>query len=155
MSTSDVGDRSPSLDAAPEVVARIDRLAEASRAAPDDRAAMAALWRAVLGLDRWIFIARGDAEHPMPFAAAMPQGPMVLAFTTAQRAHDAGLSMGLSSDEASRLLATPLPGAIEWAATLQGAGIVALALDHGTIGAFAPLTNLVPMRDWFAANPVR
>jgi cysteine desulfurase/selenocysteine lyase len=62
----------------------------------------------------------------MPFAAAMPQGPMVLAFTTAQRAHDAGLSMGLSPDEASRLLATPLPGAIEWAATLQGAGIVAL-----------------------------
>lgn len=143
----------PPLDAPEEVVAEFDRLAAVSRAAPEDLEANVALWRQVLRLERWIFIARGSDESPMPYAITLPQGPMVLAFTTAERARAAGMANGLSEAEAGRLLATPLPGAIEWAAALQGVGIAALALDHGFSGPFAPLSNLVPMRDFFAANP--
>lgn len=114
---------------------------------------MAALWRAVLGLDRWILIARGTLEQPRPFAASFPPGPLLLVFSTAERARAGGMAAGLSQEEASRLIATPLPAAIEWAASFQAAGIVGIALDHGTTGAWTPLANLVPLRDWFAANP--
>lgn len=147
------GDRTPGLDPSPDVVARLDALSGASRDAPQDQAAMAALWRAVLGLERWILIARGTPEQPRPFAATFPQGPMLLIFSTAERARAGGMAAGLTLEESSRLLATPLPGAIEWAASFQGVGVMGVALDHGTTGAFTPLQNLVPMRDWFAANP--
>lgn len=151
--TPQPGDRMPSLDPAPEVVARLDALSAAAREAPQDQATMAALWRAALGLERWILIARGSSEDPRPFAATFPPGPLLLVFSTAERAQVGGMAAGLSREEASRLIATPLPAAIEWAASFQAAGIVGVALDHGTTGAWTPLQNLVPMRDWFAANP--
>ncbi|MFC7430406.1 MULTISPECIES: hypothetical protein [unclassified Agrococcus] len=147
------GDRIPSLDPPPAVVGRIDGLAAASRDAPGDPAAAAALWRAVLGLDRWICIARGSDDQPTPFLATFTQGPMLLAFTTAERARVGGLSVGLAQEEVGRLLAVPLPAAIEWAASYEQGGVHGLLLDQGTTGAFTPLANLVPMRDWFAANP--
>ena len=34
------------------------------------------------------------------------------------------------------------------------AGSGGFVLDSGTLDAFAPITNLLPMRDWMAANPV-
>lgn len=137
------------------VVAEIDRLAAASQAAPQDVGAMSAVWRALYGLDRWLFIARGELTDPRPYAISLPQGPMVLAFTTAQRAQAAGRANGLSEEEVRHILAIPLPGAIEWAAGLASTGIMGIAFDHGVSpGPFAPLANLIPMRDWFAANPV-
>ncbi len=147
------GDRMPSLDPPPEVVGRIDGLAALSRAEPADEAAAAALWRAVLGLERWICIARGPDEQPTPFMASFPQGPMLLVFTTAERARAGGRSVGLPEAETTRLLAVPLPAAIEWASSYQQGGVFGLLLDQGTTGAFTPLANLLPMRDWFAANP--
>jgi hypothetical protein len=138
--------------ASPAAVARLDRLAAAARADPADEAAAVELWRALLALDHWILIARGDVAHPVPYAAALPQGPTVLAFTTPERARAAGVAMGLPEAEAGRLLATPLPAAVEWAATLQGVGIVAIAID-GVAGASAPLAGLVAMRDRLAAHP--
>lgn len=140
-------------DPSPEVVAEIDRLAAASRAAPQDREAMSALWRAIFGLDRWLFLVRGELDAPRPYALGFPEGPMVLAFTTAERARAAGLANGLREDEVQHILAVPLPGAIEWIAGHADAGILGVTFDHGVSGAFAPLGNLIPMRDWFAARP--
>ncbi|SDI02512.1 hypothetical protein [Agrococcus jejuensis] len=151
--TPQPGDRIPSLDPAAEVVARLDALSDASRDAPQDQSALTALWRAVLGLERWILIARGTPEQPRPFAVSIPQGPVLLVFSTAERARVGGMAAGLTQEEASRLIATPLPAAIEWAASFQAVGVVGIALDHGTTGAWTPLANLVPMRDHFAANP--
>lgn len=136
------------------VVAQIDRLAAAAQAAPQDIEAMGALWRALYGLDRWLFIARGEINAPRPYAITLPQGPMVLAFTTTERAQATGRANGLSEDEVKHILAIPMPAAIEWAAGLASTGVMGLAFDHGTTGVFAPLSNLVPMRDWFAANSV-
>ncbi|MDQ1130279.1 hypothetical protein [Microbacterium sp. SORGH_AS_0888] len=143
-----------SLNPDPDVVAEIDRLAAAAKAAPGDTVAMAALWRAVYGLERWIFIARGTHDEPSPYALSFDEGPMVLAFTTAERAQEAGRRNGLSEEESSLLLSVPLPGAIEWAASLAGTGITGILFDYPAPGYFAPLGNLIPMRDHMARNPV-
>ncbi len=143
----------PRLDPSPERVAEIDRRAAALKEQSESFAAMDALWRAIYGLDRWIFIARGTDDQPGPYVGELPQGPMILAFTTGERARNAALGMGLSEDEASRLLAVPLPSAIEWAATFSSVGVVGIAFDLPAAGYFAPLGNLVPMRDYMAANP--
>ncbi|MCS5714558.1 hypothetical protein NVV95_08330 [Herbiconiux sp. CPCC 205716] len=143
----------PSLDPSPEQVGEIDRRAAALRDQPDSFAAMDALWRAVYSLDRWIFIARGTDEQPGPYAGELAQGPMLFAFTTGDRARAAGLGAGLSDDEASRLLAMPLPSAIEWAASFAAVGVKGIAFDLPTHGYFAPLSNLIPMRDHMATTP--
>jgi hypothetical protein len=144
---------SPRLDPSPEEVAEIDRRAAVLRAEPESFAAMDALWRAVYGLERWIFIARGTDEAPGPYAGVLEQGPMLFAFTTGERARSAALAAGLSEDEASRLLAVPLPAAIEWAASFSAVGVQGIAFDVPAAGYFAPLTNLVPMRDFMSSTP--
>lgn len=151
--TPQPGDRIPSLDPAPEVVAQIDRLAAASRADPSDQWVMTDLWRAVLGLERWIFIARGTPEQATPYVAMMADVPMLLAFTTAERAKAGGLAVGLPDDEARRLIASPLPGAVTMASSLLPLGVLGFLVDHGTTGAFTMLQNLEPMRAAFAEHP--
>ena len=143
----------PRLDPTPEEVAEIDRRAAVLRAEPESFAAMDNLWRAVYGLEHWIFSARGTLEQPAPYAGQLPQGPMLFAFTTAERAKSAALGAGLSDEEASTLLAIPLPSAIEWAATFAAVGVKGIAFDLPEAGHFAPLENLVPMRDYMASNP--
>ncbi|WP_156251060.1 hypothetical protein [Pseudactinotalea terrae] len=142
------------LDRAPEVVATIDRRAAALRAAPQDPGAMDGVWRAVYGLEHWLFIARGEPQRPTAYAIVHEQGPLVLAFTTAARARSGGMANGLSEDEAGLIMQVPLPGAIEWAASMAAGGVTGLVVDYGTLDLFAPIANLLPMRDWMAANPV-
>lgn len=144
----------PSLDPAPEVVVEIDRLAAALRAAPQDPGAMHSLWRAIYGLEHWLFIARGEPQSPRPYAITHERGPLVLAFTTAARARSAGVANGLSADESGAILSVPLPGAVDWTASMNEGGVIGLVVDYGELDLVAPITNLVPMRDWFAANPV-
>ena len=141
------------LDPTPEEVAEVDRRAAALRDQPESFAAMDALWRSVYALERWIFIARGTDEAPSPYAGELPQGPMLFAFTTAERAHSCALAQGLTEEEASKLLAVPLPSAIEWAASFSSVGIHGITFDMPAYGYFAPLTNLLPMRDFMAQNP--
>ncbi|WP_378144353.1 hypothetical protein ACFJGV_12860 [Cnuibacter sp. UC19_7] len=143
----------PRLDPPTEVVADIDRKAARLRAEPESFAAMDGLWRAVYGLERWIFLARGTEEAPKPYAGELSPGPMLFAFTTPDRAREGGRSVGLSDEESSLLLAVPLPGAIEWAASFGQAGIAGIAFDIPSAGYYAPLGNLLPMRDHMAANP--
>ena len=143
----------PRLDPSPEEIAEIDRRAALLSTQPESFAAMDGLWRAVYALDHWIFIARGTDNQPGPYAGELPQGPMLFAFTTGERAKTAALGAGLSEEEASRLLAVPLPSAIEWAATFSAVGVKGIAFDLPTAGFFAPLENLIPMRDYMASHP--
>ncbi|MFB2554880.1 hypothetical protein [Herbiconiux liangxiaofengii] len=143
----------PRLDPSPDEIAEIDRRAALLREQPDSFAAMDNLWRAIYSLERWIFIARGTLDQPAPYAGELPQGPMLFAFTTGERAKTAALGAGLSEEEASMLLAIPLPSAIEWAASFSAVGVKGIAFDLPAAGFFAPLENLVPMRDYMASNP--
>jgi len=145
------------MDPADEkMIAEIDAAATALRAAgPGDFAAMDALWRAVYRLPRWAFIARGTDDAPSPFVGDLESGPMLLAFTTIARAHDGALSAGLDEEAASRVLTVPMPDAIEWSASFADSGVRGIVFDLPGFGYFAPLENLVPMRDYMAANPAR
>lgn len=134
-------------------VAAIDAAAEALRNAPDSFAAMDGLWRAVYALPSWAFIARGTDDAPTPFVGELDAGPMVFAFTTLGRAREGALSAGLDDDDASKVLSVPLPGAIEWLASFAESGVRGVVFDLPRFGYFAPLQNLVPMRDHMAATP--
>lgn len=134
-------------------VAEIDRRSERVRDAGDDFSAMDALWRAVYALDRWFFIARGEDDAPTPFAAQLEKGPMIFAGTTPTRVRDAGIASGLSEEDASKILAVPLPSAVDWAGSFAAAGVFGIVFDRTETGYFAPLENLVPMREWMTANP--
>ncbi|SDQ78076.1 hypothetical protein [Microbacterium sp. cf332] len=138
---------------APETIAELDDAAAASKASPADAAVQERLWRAAFALDRWLFIARGSDDEPTPFALRSDEGAVIFAFSTADRAHEAALGFGLSEDEASRLLAVPLPSAAAWVASYAEAGVEAMVFDAPGNGAMAPLSNLAAMAVYISQNP--
>ncbi|PPI21575.1 hypothetical protein [Rathayibacter sp. AY1B5] len=131
----------------------IDARAEALRADPESFAAMDALWRSVYALRMWCFIARGPDDAPTPFVGGLESGPMVFAFTTGERARAGALHAGLSDEDASRVLKVPMPAALEWIAAMGSSGVAGVVFDLPRFGYSAPLQNLLPMRDFMAANP--
>ena len=138
---------------APELIAELDAAAAASREAPEDVAVQERLWRAAFGLGRWLFLARGSDDEPTPFALRTDDSAVIFAFSTANRAHEAALGFGLPEDEASRLLAVPLPEAAAWVASYAEAGVDALVFDAPVNGAMAPLSNLAAMAVYISQNP--
>lgn len=142
-----------SADPSPELVTAIDEAAAASLAAPDDVAAQERLWRAVFAIDQWLFIARGSDDEPTPFALTTDDGPVIFAFSTAERARAAAVGFGIADDEAGRLLGVPLPSAAAWVASYAEAGVEAMVFDAPTIGAMAPLSNLAAMAVYISQHP--
>lgn len=138
---------------APELIAELDAAAEASKLAPADAAVQERLWRAAFALERWLFLARGSDDEPTPFALRTEEGGVIFAFSTADRAHSAALEFGLPEDEASRMLAVPLPGAAAWVASYAESGVEAVVFDAPANGAMAPLTNLAAMAVYISQTP--
>lgn len=138
---------------APELIADLDEAAAASKANPGDAAVQERLWRAAFALERWLFIARGSDDEPTPFALRSDEGAVIFAFSTADRAHEAALGFGLPEEEASRLLAVPLPSAAAWVASYAEAGVEAMVLDAPGNGAMAPLANLAAMAVYISQSP--
>ncbi|WP_258524710.1 hypothetical protein [Microbacterium sp. SMR1] len=141
------------VEPAPELIEALDEAAAASKASPADAAVQERLWRAAFALDRWLFIARGSDDEPTPFALRSDEGAVIFAFSTADRAHEAALGFGLPEEEASRLLAVPLPSAAAWVASYAEAGVEAMVFDAPGNGAMAPLTNLAAMAVYISQNP--
>lgn len=142
----------------PEVVAELDRLNEAVRAAPaGDTSAQIALWQQAIKLERWFFIARGSADQPSPFGVAAEPGPMICLYSSAARANEAARSLGLVEEatDSVPLLAVPMPAAIDYLASFGQAGVFGVTLDHPRIGHFIPLANLAMLKQWAedGANP--
>lgn len=151
----DVHDHEPAQQLIPDdaFLAELDRRSDALRAHADDPEAMADLWSLVYGLKRWFFIQRGPAEQPQPYIGVLPEGPMVLAFSTPDRARAGARAVGLGESESTGALAVPLPDAADWIASYAGSGVVGICFDFPQQGYTAPLANVVPMRDWFARRP--
>jgi len=134
-------------DTDPAVVAHLDRLSDACRAAPDDIAPQVELWTAVASLDRWFCINRGTAEAPKPYAVAAANGAMLCIFSSAERAGVAARQSGLVPEgEQVPLFAVPLPKAIDWAGSFAQSGVVGVVVDHPMLGAWTPLANLAQLR---------
>lgn len=135
----------------PEMVAELDRLDAAVKAAPaGDTTAQIALWRQVTGLEHWFFIARGSADQPRPYGVAAEQGPMICLCSSAARAKEAASSLGLVDAEggAVPLFGVPMPAAIDYVASFAKAGVFGVTLDHPRLGHFIPLANLGLLKNW-------
>jgi hypothetical protein len=135
----------------PEMIAELDRLDEAVRAAPaGDTTAQIALWRQVTGLEHWFFIARGPADRPSPYGVAAEQGPMICLYSSAARANEAARALGLADSEggAVPLFAVPVPTAIDYVASFAKAGVAGVTLDHPRLGHYIPLANLGLLKGW-------
>ncbi|WP_110205504.1 hypothetical protein [Nocardioides daejeonensis] len=131
----------------PAVVARLDRLSEACRAAPREIAPQVQLWKAVAALDRWFFINRGTVEAPKPYAVDAAQGAMLCIFSSAERASGAARTSGLIADgEPAPLFGVPLPEAVDWVLAFARGGVVGVVIDHPVLGAWTPLANLERLR---------
>ncbi|GHH54386.1 hypothetical protein GCM10017774_69360 [Lentzea cavernae] len=134
----------------PEVVAELDRLDGAIRAAPaGDTTAQIALWRQVTALEHWFFLARGSAEQPRPYAVAAEQGSMICLYSSATRAKEAGQALGLADAEGGvPLFGVPVPAAIDYVASFGQVGVFGVTLDHPRLGHYIPLANLGLLKGW-------
>lgn len=137
-----------SLEPSPEVLAEIDALDEACRAAPGEIDPQIKLWSAVAALDQWFCINRGTPENPRPYALAAEAGAMLCVFSSATRAKAAAHSVGLAPEGSPvSLFVVPLPAGLDWAMSLGEHGVVGITIDHPQIGAWCPLPNLAGLRD--------
>ena len=138
----------------PAAVAELDRLDEAVRAAPaGDTTAQIALWRQATRLDTWFFIARGPEDRPRPYAVGAAQGPMVCLYSSADRAREAAVALGVVGEGAGvPLLGVPVPDAIDYVASFGAAGVVGVTLDNPRIGHHVPLANLGLLMAWAAED---
>lgn len=142
-------------DNSPEMVAELDRLDAAVKAAPaGDTTAQIALWRQVARLEHWFFIARGSADHPRPYAVAFEQRPMICLYSSAARANEAARGLGLvdSDGGAAPLFGVPMPAAIDYVASFDKAGVAGVTLDHPRIGHYVPLANLGLLKRWIEGS---
>jgi hypothetical protein len=138
-------------DNKPEMVAALDRLDEAVKAAPaGDTTAQIALWQQVSRLEHWFFIARGSADPPRPYAVAFEQRPMICLFSSAARANEATRSLGLVGAEggAVPLFGVPMPAAIDYVASFGKSGVAGVTLDYPRLGHYIPLANLGLLKGW-------
>jgi hypothetical protein len=133
-----------------EAAALLPPLIERAKAAGlGDREAQRALWRAVYALPRWLFIARGEDDAPRPYVSADPEGATIQAFSDGMLLREWALAHGLPEDEAGRVIAVPTAGAADWVVSFADHGVQRIMFD-GTF--FAPLGNLLPIRDDIAAT---
>jgi hypothetical protein len=131
----------------PEVLAELDRLDAACQAAPGDIDAQIRLWQAVASLEHWVFINRGTAEQPRPYALAAEAGQMLCLYSSAERAQAAAIANGLvQAGEPVPLFQIPLPAAIDWALALGERGVAGVTVDYPQLGAWSPLPNLARLR---------
>lgn len=116
------------------------RVAALAAGAPD---AEIDLWRAVVRLPEWFFIARGEADRPRPYGVALDGGPVICVYSTAERAHEAAAVLGLSVESGSTpLITVPMPAALDWVESMGAGGVFGIALDHPKVGHYVPLANL-------------
>ncbi|WP_235735227.1 hypothetical protein [Nocardioides alcanivorans] len=135
------------LDPHPDVLAELDRLNDACRAAPGDTDPQVELWTAVTALDHWVIINRGTPEAPRPYSLAGQPGAMLCVYSSATRAKAAAYASGLVPDgDPVPLLAVPLPAALDWVMSFGEHGVVGVTIDHPRLGAWCPLANLPRLR---------
>lgn len=131
-----------------ELDAQIDALVQAAATAGvQDVDAQARLWRTVFSLEHWIFISRGELPNVQPMAVLVDGTPMLLAFTSAERARASALARGVAdAEDAVSLLAVPVDSFVESVPTYLGAGLVGILFNEQQGGFTAPLQNLAAIR---------
>jgi hypothetical protein len=123
--------------------AAIDLRAESARTASMGDQAPADLWRAVFALPRWVFIARTlENGTRQPLAVIDDEHrPMMLAFTSAARAHAAAERRG-ALDGTTEVVGVPPIAVVEGFEQYARSGVQGIVFDEGSTGFSLPLKQL-------------
>lgn len=120
------------------------------------QASMARLWEAVYALPSWFFVVHPERQPVSPFVGVVDQQPFLMAFTDKQRADQFARRQGfVDASGATSILATPVQGMVQTAEAYREQGIFGILFNDGPNGFFAPLTNLVPMWQYFQDRAAR
>lgn len=133
--------------------ATIDALSDAARDSGGALGAQTALWRAMFGLERWYFVARGTPPEVGPLVGVVDEVPSLLAFTTGARAREFALANGFSEEQASHVLSVPSGGILDMCDQFTEHGVKRIVVDQGTSGFFAPLDQLRPIHGFIEEHP--
>jgi hypothetical protein len=123
----------------------VDALALASRNA-HNKVGEQNLWRTVLALRVWYFVAQGEGDAAEPMVASVDGRPQLLAFTDEDRAeafarHIAGKRGG----EPPGLLEMDVPDAVQYARELESLDVEAILFNSGEHAFACPMTRLWDM----------
>ena len=98
--------------------------------------AMDALWRAVLSLEKWHFVARGPQEQPVPFSAIVNGKPFLMAFTSPDGARAFALRNKLDQEGQVSLLSIPSKS-ISYFTAFASQGVFGILFNDHEKGFFA------------------
>lgn len=133
--------------------ATIDALSHTVRESGGALGPQTALWRAMFGLERWFFVARGSMPDVGPLVGTVDEVPCLLAFTTGARAREFALANGFSEEQANQVLAVPSDNILAMCDQLAEHGVKRVVVDQGVLGFFAPLEQLRPIHDFIDQHP--
>ncbi|CAN7489894.1 hypothetical protein [Knoellia sp. LjRoot47] len=142
-------------ETSPTDPATIDALSDAVKASGGALGHQTALWRAMFGLERWFFVARGTMPEVGPLVGVVDEAPSLLAFTTGARARQFALDNGLPQEQAEQVLAVPSANVLAMCEQLADKGVKRVVVDQGTLGFFAPLDQLRPIHDFVERQPAQ
>ena len=119
-----------------------------------DSQLMLAFWNAYFRLPRWLLISRGSPQQPSPFVIVADDKPTILVFSDAAGAQEFGVAAGLTEQEASTIMAVPMPAAVDWVSSFVQFGVQLVRFDaHVDGGVVQPLANLPAMRADLLGSP--
>lgn len=137
----------------PDAGSDIDRLAQYV-SGPEDQIGMAALWRAVMTLPQWWFIAVGPAGEESPAAAQVGDDVLLLAFTSGDRAREFAVSREMigEQDALDAIALTP-QDVVDSADSYRQAEIHGLIFDAHITAFSIPADQLDPVWSAVMASP--
>src|SRR3954471_7352632 len=127
------------------MTSEVDALAQAARSA-HNRMGEQNLWRAVLTLPVWYFIAQGEGENAEPMVASVEGKPRLLAFTDEDRAE--AFTRHLEAKKGGPrpgLLEMDVADAVDYGQELERAGVESILFNTGEYGFSCSMTQLRDM----------
>lgn len=122
-----------------------DSLVEQAKVSGDVRD----IWRAVYQLEELWFLPSPTSEEPSPFIGVIEGQNWVFAYTDpAHLAKSASSVLGEGANETG--IKMSMDSAIPWLDSIRASGVFGVRVNDGDNGFFAPLSNIIPMRDFYA-----
>ena len=122
----------------------LDALAEAARSV-QNKVGEQQLWKAVMGLRVWYFIAQGKGDDAEPMVAAVEGRPQLLAFTDEDRAEAFARHIEGKRGARPGLLEMDVADAVEYAQELESLDVETILFNSGAHGFSCSMTRLREM----------
>src|SRR5690554_2682391 len=122
--------------------ADLEALARAAASDPEDVAAKADLWSAIIGLPAWWLIPRGRDAEVSPMVVEVQGKAMLAAFTTGERCRTFAQRKGIDFVDAQQGLAIPPKDFLKFFDAWKQAGVWGVVFDPRDHALTAPLASL-------------